>query len=109
MKTEIKPGKVMKIAELAGYDDLKVTTTSLLSNASGSITLLAFRQGQTVAQHAAPGDVMIIGIEGKVEFTLDTERQTIHEGDMMIMRKGTLHSVKAISDTKFLLVKINAE
>lgn len=106
MKTSMHPGKVYKASAIVNYDDLQVRASEIMENVNGSVTILAFRQGQTIQQHAAPGAVLIVGIEGRVEFTLDTERQVIHEGDIMLMAKGTLHSVKAVSDTKFLLVKI---
>lgn len=106
MEVNIRPGKVGKIASLLDYDATKVVSTDILNEENGFVKLLAFKQGQKIAQHAAPGDVMIQAIEGKIEFTLDTEPQTLHAGDYMILRVGTLHSVKALTDAKILLTKI---
>lgn len=106
MEINIRPGKVGKIASILDYNDTQIVAVDILNETNGFVKLLAFRQGQKIAQHAAPGDVMIQAIEGKVEFTLDTEPQTLHAGDYMILRVGTLHSVKALTDAKILLTKI---
>lgn len=107
METNIRPVKVGKLASILDYDATKVVSVDIINETNGFVKLLAFKQGQKIAQHAAPGDVMIQAIEGKVEFTLDTEPQTLHAGDYMILRAGTLHSVKALTDAKFLLTKIS--
>ena len=80
----------------------------ILTNENGGVTLLAFRQGQKLPSHLAPGDVMVYVLGGKLEFTFDKSTREISHGEFMLIKEGVAHKVEAKSYSKVMLVKIKS-
>lgn len=72
------------------------------------MTLFAFDKGQGVSTHAAPGDAMIVCLEGKADVVLNGENLQIKAGESLIMPAQAPHSVKAAEPHKMLLTVVKA-
>lgn len=75
-------------------------------NNNGGVVLLAFKAGQELTTHTAPADVMVNVLEGEIEFTMNGHQSTILDGEFLLMGANVPHSVKAVKDSKVMLVKI---
>ncbi len=106
--TDYKFGEVHALAtQLDGAMD-KVHFKSIFGNANGGVSLLAFKQGQSLDQHTAPAEVMVYVIEGEIEFTMIDKPHVINAGEFLLMGQDVPHSVVAKADSKVLLIKIKA-
>ena len=97
----------MELKTQVDYSASKIAHTLLLNNDSGEVNLIAMTKDQAMQPHAAPADVMVTVVEGELEFTIGEVPQILRAGDYVTLSAGTFHSTRAVTDTKFLLVRLN--
>lgn len=108
LNTDYKFGEVNALAaQVEGGAD-KVHFKNIFENSQGGVSLLAFKAGQSLAEHLAPAEVMVYVIEGEVKFTMLDQPHVIKAGEFMLMGEGVRHSVVALDDSKVILVKIRS-
>lgn len=106
MKTSYKFGQVEDLSSVVKIDDEKVSFKNIFETESGGVSLLAFKKGQVLDTHTAPFEVMVTVCEGEVEFVMLDKSFKIKAGQFLLMGANVLHSVKAESDSKLMLVKV---
>lgn len=106
LKTDFKFGEVYALAGQVAKNASKVDFKEVFSNDNGGVVLLAFCAGQELPTHQAPAEVMVCLLEGEVEFTMLDRRMHLGQGDFLLMGNGVDHSVRALKDSKIMLVKI---
>lgn len=106
LQTDYKFGEVVTLADQVTPSEEKVQFKNVFGNANGGVTFLAFKSGQELTTHTAPAEVMVCVIEGEIEFTMLDMNHTIKAGQFLLMGQDVPHRVKAISDSKVMLVKI---
>ncbi len=108
LNTEYKFGEVHTLLPQIENRNDKVNFKSIFENANGGVSLLAFKEGQVLAEHLAPGELMVYVIEGEIEFTMIDHKNHLKAGDFMLIGESVPHSVIAKADSKVMLVKIKA-
>lgn len=106
LNTEYKFGEVHTLATQIEPATDKVQFHGVFANDNGGVMLLAFKAGEGLDTHIAPAEVMINVLEGEVEFTMLDKVHTIKTGEFMLMGADVPHSVRAIKDSKLMLVKV---
>lgn len=105
-KTDYKFGEVHGLLDQLQYGADKVHCKNIFETANGGASLLAFSAGQALDTHLAPAEVMVIVLEGEIEFTMGGNPNTLKAGEFLLMGAEVPHSVVAKSDAKVLLFKI---
>ena len=105
-KTDFKFGEVYSLLDQANKAQDKVQFRKILETSNGGVSLVAFEAGQALDEHVAPAEVMILVMEGEIEFNMAGRLHRINAGEFLLMGQDVLHSVKAVSDAKLLLVKV---
>lgn len=108
METSFRFGEVFSLADQIETAADKVQFKNIFSNENGGVVLLAFKEGQKLAEHLAPADVMVMVIEGAIEFAMLGTPHTISAGQFILMGQGVPHSVIAKADSKIMLIKVKA-
>lgn len=106
LQTDFKFGEVVRLAEQIVAADDKVQFKGIFGNENGGVTLLAFKAEQELTTHTAPAEVMVCVIDGCIEFTMAGNTKLINAGEFLLMGADVPHSVKALSDSKVMLIKI---
>lgn len=70
------------------------------------MTVLAFDAGEGVSSHAAPGDALVVVLEGEAIITIDGRENHVGAGDSVVMPAGISHAVKALTKYKMLLTVV---
>jgi len=91
------------LSELVDYEQGKIASLTLAQKPGVGITLFAFDEGVGVNTHAAPGDAMVLILDGEAEVTINKEPFRIKAGQGIILPSGLPHSVKAVTKFKMLL------
>lgn len=94
------------VANLMNYYPVKegeATKYEIFGNTFGKAILIVFDSHTGLPEHKAPSDATVQIVEGEVEFMLDNLRMRLHQGDVINMRKGTLHSVEVPHGARILL------
>ncbi|MDE6418577.1 MAG: cupin domain-containing protein [Duncaniella sp.] len=106
LSTELKFGEVRKLADQVSANAEKVNVKSLFETSNGGVALLAFKAGQALSEHMATAEVMVNVLEGRIDFTMLGTSHTINAGEFLLMGAEVLHSVRAIEDSKVMLLKV---
>lgn len=106
LTSEVKFLEVKNLRDQISFETEKVNFVNVFENKHGGVSLLAFKAGQSLSEHQAPAEVMINVLEGAVEITVAGEPHTLRAGDFFLMGNAVKHSVKAVEDSKVMLVKV---
>ena len=108
LDTEYRFGEVYPLASQIRSTDDRAHFKNIFSTANGGVVLVALKAGQVLDTHTAPAEVMVNVVEGKIEFTMLDKVHTISAGEFLLMGHDVPHSVKAVADSKMMLVKVKA-
>lgn len=106
---DLKPiaAELLDLSRAAG--DGKAART-LLKSPGLTVVAMALRAGASLLEHAAPGPLLVVPVQGEVRFgaaahsgTADV-RADIQDRRLLVMGPGVRHEVTAIEDAVFLLV-----
>lgn len=99
-------GKVFSPSELLDYQDGGIVSRSVLDGEGGSVTLFTFDAGQSLSEHKAPFNALVVALEGEAEFTVGGVRHRLSPGLMLVMPANVPHSMKAEKRFRMMLVMI---
>ncbi|HEU18618.1 MAG TPA: cupin domain-containing protein [Deltaproteobacteria bacterium] len=100
------PTDVIKLKDLAAYQEHSVVSREIIRKPSGTMTVFAFDQGEGLSEHIAPFDAAVYILEGEAEISIDKKPYLVKEGEMIIMPANKPHALKATTKYKMLLVMI---
>ncbi|HEY3347121.1 MAG TPA: cupin domain-containing protein [Nitrospirota bacterium] len=101
-------GQALGLAGLVAYQDGSIVSRTLVNKQTGTVTLFAFDKDQSLSEHTAPFDAMVVAIDGKAEITISGKASTLSAGEMIIMPANEPHSLRASERFKMMLVMIKA-
>lgn len=102
----IEQSKVMNLKGIVEYEIGKIASMTLCQNDHVGMTLFAFDAGEGVSTHAAPGDAMVVILDGEAEITIDGSPAIAKEGETIVMPAHIPHAVKAVTPFKMLLTVV---
>lgn len=100
----IEKGKVLVLKDLLDYKNGDVISKTISQNSHESITLFSFTKGEGLSSHSAGGDALLNILEGEVKVTINDEDFILHEGESIVIKKGSPHALEALTNFKMLLV-----
>lgn len=109
MKSNYRFLTVNNLNEQIAADGEKVQFHGIFENGNGGVALLAFKAGQKLDTHLAPAEVMVLAMDGEIDFTTNGEAHRLRKGEFLLMGADVPHSVEAVTDAKVMLVKIKPD
>jgi quercetin dioxygenase-like cupin family protein len=106
--TENLMARVLRTAELVGYQDGAVVSRTLINQKTGTVTLFAFAAGQELSEHTAPYDALVQVLDGETEISIGGQPFHLTAGDAIIMPANDPHAVKALTPFKMMLTMIRS-
>jgi len=100
--------EVNRLIELANYQEGAVVSRTHVNRATGTVTLLAFDEGQCLSEHTAPYDALAHLLEGEAEIVISGKPLRGTAGEGVLMPAHQSHSLKALSKFKMLLTMIHS-
>ena len=107
-KREMPIAEVVRVTDLVNYQDGAVVSRTLITRATGTITLFAFDEGQGLSEHTAPFDALAHVLEGQAEIVVSGKPLRTTAGEAVLMPANQPHSLKALSRFKMLLTMIRS-
>lgn len=102
----IKAEEVLKLRDQIEVSEKSVSSLVLAQKNGVGLTLFAFDKGESIGTHSAPGDAMVMVLEGKVEIMIGENMFTLTEGETIVMPANVPHSLKALEIFKMLLTVV---
>jgi len=100
--------KSLPINNLVEYQDGTVVSRTIINKSAGTVTLFAFDKGESLSEHTAPFDALVIVLDGEAEIIIAGQHNTVSEGEMIIMPANNPHAVFAKNKFKMCLTMMKA-
>jgi len=105
---DINPSQTAKLLDLVAYQEGSVVSRTIVNKPAGTVTLFAFDEGQSLSEHVAPYDALVVVFDGEAEVTISGKSHPVKDGGMILMPAQEPHAIKATSRFKMMLVMIRA-
>ena len=96
------------LLDLVAYQEGTIVSRTILNKKTGTVTLFAFDNGQTLSEHTAPYDALACVIDGEAEIVIAGKPFQLTTGQMIIMPANESHAVRAAGKFKMILTMIRA-
>ena len=100
-----KPGELIDVRPL-GPKLPEATTRTLFKAEQLEVIRLVLPTGKEIAEHRAPGEIIVQCLEGIIEFTALGQSQQLTAGQMLYLDAGQPHAVKCLENASFLLTLV---
>lgn len=67
------------------------------------VVLRALHAGSVLPTHKADGPITVQVLTGRIEFTVETRTVGLREGELLALRAGLPHSVRALEESAILI------
>ena len=104
MNEIINKGEVFALKDTLPYQDGKIVNLTLMENAKSQLAILAMSKGTELTPHKAPGEALLLILDGEGIITYEGVENHVKAGDSFAFAKNGLHAVKAVSNFKFALL-----
>lgn len=102
----IEVSQVLRLEDQISYQKGQVVSKTLVQNASVSITLFAFDEGEEISSHSSNGDAMVTVLDGVGKFTIGEEIFQLRKDETLIMPNNVPHAVYGEEQFKMLLTVV---
>ena len=100
----IDKGKKIKLVDYLDYVDGGIANIDFVSKDKFKVVLLAFDAGEGLKPHKAPGDALVVALEGKAKLLVGDKEVEIESGEQIVFPENVIHNVTAITRFKMLLI-----
>ena len=100
----IEKGKKIKLINCLDYVEGAIANIDLVSKEEFKVFLMAFDAGEGLKPHKAPGDALIMALEGKAKLLVGDKEIEIQSGEQIVFPANVIHNVTAITRFKMLLI-----
>lgn len=100
----IDKGKKIKLVDYLDYVEKGIANIDIVSKEGFRLVLMAFDAGEGLKPHTAPGDALVIALEGKAKLLVGDKEVEIESGEQIVFPANVIHNVTAITRFKMLLI-----
>ncbi|QZE12767.1 cupin domain-containing protein [Halosquirtibacter laminarini] len=91
--------KIVNINTLHPKEGNKPNVELLLNTGTLKEIQISFTKGQVMAEHTAPGAIIVMVYRGEILFGIGEEKHTLKEGDMISLDAKVPHDLLALEDS----------
>lgn len=91
---------------MVDYQDGAVVSKTIIDKDTGTLTLFALDEDQSISEHTVPFDALVFILDGKAKITISDEYMELKCGESTLMPADEPHSLYAAEKFKMLLVMI---
>ena len=102
----IEKGKKIKLVDCLDYVEGGIANIDLVSKDEFKLLLMAFDAGEGLKPHKAPGDALVLALEGKAKLLVGDKEIEIESGEQIVFPANVIHNVTAITKFKMLLILV---
>lgn len=104
MNEVLQAGEVFSLKDLIPYQDGRIVNMDLMDNDHTKFVLMSFDAGTGLSEHAAPGDALVLALDGKAVIGYEGKDYPISAGETFKFDKNGRHSVTADGKFKMALL-----
>lgn len=96
----------LSLHALVDYQERSIVSKHIVKSEMHNITAFSFDANEVISEHITPFDAIIICIEGELEVTISSIKNTLYADDMIIMPANDPHAVYAKKKSKMMLIML---
>jgi quercetin dioxygenase-like cupin family protein len=100
--------QALSLKSLVDFQPGSVVSREIIGQKTGTVTVIAFDEGQGLSEHTAPFDALVYVIDGDTEITISGKRHVLTQDQMIIMPANEPHALKALKPFKMMLIMIRS-
>ena len=104
MIEHLDKASIFSLVDAVAYEEGKIVSKTLVKNENGSMSLISFSKDQQLSTHAAPGDALLVALDGEMKLTIGDEHFDIKKGDTIVLPGKIPHALKIADKFKMLLI-----
>jgi quercetin dioxygenase-like cupin family protein len=105
---EVAAAESIRPLDLIAYQDAAVVSRILFKRPTGTLTLFAFDEEQSLSEHTSPYDAVAQVLEGEAEITISGKPMALGAGELIVLPANQPHAVRAKTRFKMLLTMIRS-
>jgi quercetin dioxygenase-like cupin family protein len=109
MSSPIPPGEALRLADLITPTAHGIASRVLARSGGGTVTLFAFDAGESLSEHTAPFDAIVLVLEGSLTLTIGGQAIEAAPGTIVRMPAHVPHAVEAGVASRMLLVMLREQ
>jgi quercetin dioxygenase-like cupin family protein len=94
------------LAALVDYQSGSVVSRTIMKEATGTVTLFAFAEGEGLSEHTVPFDALVTILDGAAHITVGSEEHEVAAGEGLLLPAAVPHALHASTRFKMMLVMI---
>ena len=94
---------ITQIKSETTWADSDRNSVTLFKSETMRIVLIGLHENTELKPHKANGIISVQVIQGKIEFTAEQQNTHLEKGQMIALQENIVHSVKALTESFFLL------
>lgn len=102
----ITPSAALVLHNLVTPTENGIASRVLGKTTGGTVTLFAFDKQQSLSEHTAPFDALVMVLEGSLVLTIDGSPVTATPGTIVRMPANAPHAVDASEASRMLLIML---
>jgi len=104
MNEIIKQGQVFRLRDLVPYQEGRIVNRDVMKSQHMKLAVMSFDRGTALSEHAAPGDALLLALDGQAIVRYEGVDHLLHSGESFRFAKGGLHAVRAQEPFKMALL-----
>ena len=102
----IPAAEALVLADLITPTPHGIASRVIGKSGGGTVTLFAFDAGESLSEHTAPFDALVIVIAGAFRLTIGGTPVEANAGSVVRMPAGVPHAVDAVEPSRMLLIML---
>jgi quercetin dioxygenase-like cupin family protein len=94
------------LAEMIAVQEDAIVSKTLVNQKSGTLTLFAFDQGQSLSEHSSPYAAWLYVISGEARVIIAGQAYDVQAGEIIELPANVPHAVEAPQPFKMMLTMI---
>ncbi|GAB4528423.1 MAG: cupin domain-containing protein [Anaerolineales bacterium] len=94
------------LAEMIAVQEGAIVSKTLVNQKSGTLTLFAFDQGQSLSEHSSPYTAWLYVISGQARVIIGDEAHDVQASEIIKLPANVPHAVEAPQAFKMMLIMI---
>ncbi len=97
---------VFNLRDEVAYQENKIISKTLANDEKVTMTLLSFDGKQELSTHSAPGDALVVALDGEAKIVIDGKENIVKKDESIIMPANLPHSVHIAEGSKFQMLLV---
>jgi quercetin dioxygenase-like cupin family protein len=107
--TVIPASEALELVSLISPTDHGIASRVLAKSGGGTVTLFAFDAGESLSEHTAPFDALVLVLEGAFVLTIGGSPVQARPGTVVRMPANVPHAVEATVPSRMLLIMLREQ